>query len=408
MDALTIIIMLILFVFAMVFVFSTALLTPYMGKKNLLSVVGLGLVIGLVGGLFLLSPIVDDLPDFSRTIIEGTVDGTDTVEMSLSTNGNLTEIIANISSINGVHSVTYDGIMFKTDEFESTTLESTFLNKLNSSNSYISSVEDMGNNTYKAVLTDDADPQSVLNSIYSTFSTENYGVLRYTSMTATATVDANNVTNIMDTISNSGAIVTEVTGPTEDAVSFINTYVPDSNVVVLIGGAIGVIVALIGQFVDSIYSFSKRSHRRKKKESSRDRIMRKTIPDVNSNRNSNHNTRRRSFNKEVSRNDSIDIFNESFDESPKQNIGSNKNFKQLEEDDLKTSSTQEKSESRFSRLRNRRSNDDSTNKKVETDTTSNQEKTSSKPEENNNKPEKSSDVQPQKRSTVKVRPKKRD
>jgi hypothetical protein len=33
--------------------------------------------------------------------------------------------------------------------------------------------------------------------------------------------------------------------------------------------------------------------------------------------------------------DSIDIFDESFNESPKQTIGSNKRFKQLTEDDLK-------------------------------------------------------------------------
>ena len=77
MDVLTIIIMLILFILAMIFIFSTALLTPYIGKKNFISVLMLGLVVGLVGGAFLLSPIVDDIPDFNRPIVEESVEGTD-------------------------------------------------------------------------------------------------------------------------------------------------------------------------------------------------------------------------------------------------------------------------------------------------------------------------------------------
>ena len=116
MDALTIIIMLILFVIAMIFVFSTALLTPYLGKKNLISVILLGFIVGAVGGAFLLSPIVDDIPDFSRTIIEENVEGTDEISMGLSTNRNITQTIENISSISGVNNVAYTGIEIRMDE----------------------------------------------------------------------------------------------------------------------------------------------------------------------------------------------------------------------------------------------------------------------------------------------------
>ena len=97
MDVLTIIIMIVLFILAMLFVFSTALLTPYIGKKNLISVILLGLIVGLASGAFLLTPIVGDIPDFTRVIVEESVDGTDVIELDLSTNGNLTQIIQNIS-----------------------------------------------------------------------------------------------------------------------------------------------------------------------------------------------------------------------------------------------------------------------------------------------------------------------
>ena len=144
MDVLTIIIMIVLFILAMLFVFSTALLTPYIGKKNLISVILLGLIVGLASGAFLLTPIVGDIPDFTRVIVEESVDGTDVIELDLSTNGNLTQIIQNISSITGVESVDYDGITIKIDEdFDSDTEKRLIKQSINDSNKDISNVIDI-------------------------------------------------------------------------------------------------------------------------------------------------------------------------------------------------------------------------------------------------------------------------
>ena len=353
MDALTIVIMLILFVIAMIFVFSTALLTPYIGKKNLITVVLLGLIVGVVGGAFLLSPIMDDVPDFTRTLVEDSVTGSDVIEMDLSTNGNLTEIIQNISSIHGVQKVEYEGITIKVDgNFDSNNAQSNFETAINNSNDNIVSVEDTGNNTFFVRISEGGDPQAVLNSIYGVFSEGTYTNLRYTAMTANATVEANNVTNIMSAISQNNAMIVNVSGPTEDRTNAINQYMPDKTNVILISGIIGVIVALAGFFIDSIYTFrNNRKRRNSRRETSRDRIKRKTVPGTGQKNNSKN--RRRSKNDKVPRKDSIDIFDDSFDQSPKQNIGSNKNFKELSEDDLKTrEKTDENKGGRFSGLSN--------------------------------------------------------
>ena len=79
MDVIIVIIMLVLYLLAMIFVFSSALLTPYIGKKNLITVVVLGLVVGVVAGAFLAAPMVEDLPDVTRTIVDESVAGTDIV-----------------------------------------------------------------------------------------------------------------------------------------------------------------------------------------------------------------------------------------------------------------------------------------------------------------------------------------
>lgn len=342
MDALTIIIMLILFIIAMIFVFSTALLTPYIGKKNLVSILLLGLIVGGVGGAFLLSPIVGDIPDFSRTIIEENIEGTDEISMGLSTNRNVTQLIENISSISGVQKVTYQGIEIRTDEpFESPAMKETFFSRIRASSSSIEDVEDMGNNSYFIKIKENGDPQQVLSAIYDVFGAETYVHLRYTSMDANATVSANNVTKIMNAIADSGAIIHNVSGPTEDQVAIVNKYTPNSTDIVIISAIVGVIVALVGFFIDSIFSFRKR-RKKAKKESTRDQIKRKTVP-----KSQRTMPKSRKHKKNIPQSNSIDIFNdESFENSSKQTIGSNRDFKQLTKDDFKEESQKQEDNSK--------------------------------------------------------------
>jgi len=363
MDALTIIIMLILFVLAMLFVFSTALLTPYIGKKNLISVILLGLIVGLAAGAFLLSPIADDMPDFTRTLVEESVTGTDEIELDLSTNGNLTQIIQNVSSINGVEKVKYTGITIKIDEnFDSETEKSLIKQALNYSNEDITDVIDEGNNTFFVVISENGDPQGVLNSIYSTFSRETYTHLRYTSMQANATVQANQVTRIMNEMTQNDVVILNISGPTETQSAALNSIIPNQNNIILVSGIVGVIVAIAGFFVDSLITyFNNFRKKRKKKPSEREKIKRKVVPGTDTKGSPRRNRRKKKAN-------SIDIFDESFDESPKQNIGSNKRFKQLTVDDFQSDEkiaeeVKKEKSSRFSLRKSSKSDEKSEDKK---------------------------------------------
>ena len=330
MDVIIVIIMLVLYLLAMIFVFSSALLTPYIGKKNLITVVVLGLVVGVVAGAFLAAPMVEDLPDVTRTIVEESVAGTDIVELELSTNGNLTEIINNISAIEGVEKVEYTGITFKVDEqFANNDEKARFLSFLNGTNENITSVDEIANDTFYVNMNDQADPQGILDSIYYTFGQQTYTHLKYTSMQANATVKANNITKIISSIGENDAVVLNITGPTEDMINQINKYLPNQFNAVILSGVLGVLVALAGFFVDSIFTLINKFRKKRKTSSDRERIKRKVVPGTE-----NRKTRSRKANK-----DSIDIFDESFNESPKQTIGSNKRFKQLTADDLKQKKT---------------------------------------------------------------------
>ncbi|RAP53471.1 MAG: hypothetical protein BZ138_00855 [Methanosphaera sp. rholeuAM270] len=369
MDALTIIIMMVLFVLAMLFVFSTALLTPYIGKKNLISVILLGLVVGVAAGAFLLTPIANDMPDFTRKIVEESVNGEDVIELDLSTNGNLTQIINNISSINGVKKVDYDGITIKIDEeFDSDTEKRLITQAINNSNDQIINVIDEGNNTFFVEMSETSDPQGVLSSIYKTFTHETYTHLRYTAMQANVTVDANDVTRIMNQISENDVVILNVTGPTETQSAALNQIIPTGNNVLIFSGILGVVVAAAGFFVDSLITFiGGFRKKRKKKPSQRENIKRKVVPGTENRKGSPRRNRRK-------KQKSIDIFDDSFNESPKQNIGSNKRFKQLTVDDFKEEESvnegkKGKSGKRFS-VFNRSSDDEVVTKKSQKETKS--------------------------------------
>ena len=127
---------------------------------------------------------------------------------------------------------------------------------------------------------------------------------------------------------------------------------------VIMSGVLGVLVALAGFFVDSIYTFITNFRKKRNTSSDRERIKRKVVPGTE-----NRQTRSR----RAPSKDSIDIFDDSFDNSPKQTIGSNKRFKQLTADDLKErsintskdqSKSKEKSNKRFSRNPFKKSSED--------------------------------------------------
>ncbi|MGP8023720.1 MAG: hypothetical protein ACLPHE_06830, partial [Methanobacterium sp.] len=99
MDTVIVIVMLVLFIFLMVFVFSIALLTPIIGKKNLLFVLSIGFVVGLVGGGFLIAPLYNDVPDIARSIYTLNDGGTEIINVNISTQNNVDGFITDTEKL---------------------------------------------------------------------------------------------------------------------------------------------------------------------------------------------------------------------------------------------------------------------------------------------------------------------
>ena len=68
MDFIIAIIYIILFIIMMVFVFSIAMLKPFMSKKEMVLILGVGFFIGALGGAFFLSPIYSEVPEIATAV----------------------------------------------------------------------------------------------------------------------------------------------------------------------------------------------------------------------------------------------------------------------------------------------------------------------------------------------------
>jgi hypothetical protein len=130
----------------MAFIFSTALLTPLIGKKNFLFVVGLGFIVGLIGGAFFIAPVYDDLPDMVRGIYMSTSDEQEIITINISTDSDVNKAIEEVKQIPGVLSVKSGEITVKTTTI-SDDWKSSLESRMTTVNSNITSANIISNDT---------------------------------------------------------------------------------------------------------------------------------------------------------------------------------------------------------------------------------------------------------------------
>ena len=252
METLTVIVMLVLFLLALVFVFSIALLTPEIGKKNLLFVIFIGFVIGVIGGVFFVAPVLDDIPNIAKSAYQLTGNGQEVVELNISTKTNITNFIQNTKQIQGVKDVQNGAITIKTAEM-SPTWQQTFQSRIPALNSNITSLQIPSNTTMILQVKNGTDPEYVINQIDSWMMLVSGLDLGYSSVHVSVTTDISNVDSVVGNLSQQdGVVITNVSGPVEEHVNSLKSALPNKSNVVLVCGILGVLTGLVGIFIDSI------------------------------------------------------------------------------------------------------------------------------------------------------------
>lgn len=252
METVAVILMIILFLVLMVFVFSTALLTPIIGKKNLIFVLLMGFIVGIIGGAFFISPIIDDVPNIATSFYQGTSSDLETINLNVSTNVNINQFINDAKNMNGVKNVEVTGITVKTTPFTEG-WKNSLQNRITGSNEGIASAQIPTNDTIEIQIQNGTDPQDAINKLKDWLMLIAAISVKYSTVHVSVQTEAVKTSEITDDLTRN-AVVTEIEGPTQDRINSLKAVIPDKSNVVILCGFIGVLVGLAGVFIDTLIS----------------------------------------------------------------------------------------------------------------------------------------------------------
>ncbi len=252
METIAVILMVILFLVLMVFIFSTALLTPIIGKKNLIFVILMGFIVGVIGGAFFISPIMDDIPDIATSFYQGTSSDLETINLNISTNVDINQFISDAKNIEGVKSIEVSGITVKTSQF-SDGWKNSLQKRITASNKDIVSTHIPTNDTIEIQIQNGTNPQDEINKLKDWLMLIAAINVKYSIVHVTVQADSSKTAQITGQLSQN-AVVTSVEGPTQDRINSFKAMIPDKSNIVVLCGFIGVLVGLAGVFIDTLLS----------------------------------------------------------------------------------------------------------------------------------------------------------
>ena len=251
----------------MAFVFSTALLTPLIGKKNFLFVIGLGFVVGLIGGAFFIAPVYDDLPDMARALYMSTTDQQEIITINVSTDSNVNQVIGTVRNIPGVQSVESGEITVKTTSISSA-WKNSLESRITSVNTNITSAKVVAADTILVQTKPGSDPTEVIKKLKSWMVLVSGIDIKFSIVQVKLVVDASQVDEVVKQLPQGEVVITEINGPVEKEIQTLKNTLPVKNNVILFCGFLGVIVGLAGMFIDTITTGLKglKDRLRKKKD----------------------------------------------------------------------------------------------------------------------------------------------
>ncbi len=264
METIVVILMVALFVILMAFVFSTALLTPIIGKKNLLFVLAIGFVVGIIGGLFFIAPVVEDIPGLATSFYLSTSNSVETLNVDVSSNLDTNQFIEKTRSLDGVKSVTVYGVTIKTAAF-SDSWKTTYQNRIPVAVKGIKSVQIPSNDILEVQIQDGYNTPDTIKKLEDWMMLVSGIAVRYSLAHAAVEVESSKVYSVSKELSKD-AVVKDIKGPTQDKINFINSILPNKFNVVLLCGFIGLLTGLAGVFVDTLIGFINNLRDRLKKK----------------------------------------------------------------------------------------------------------------------------------------------
>lgn len=255
MDLITGIIFLILFLIIMVFAFSMGLLSPLVGRKEIVSIVIIGFVLGAIGGYFFIYPIYEESP-----YVVGNVQGffsmdNEVINLNIPSTSNITDVTNKIKNVKGVNSVTTNGFELKTGFIKNDTKE--IVKNHLKQDSEIESFK-VTNNSISVDLKNDASSTSTLGSLVDWLSNQAGIGSEFAFVHIKVSVSANDLVDVRDYLKDNDYTIISIEGPVQDTIHYLNYHLLPDYVIMFFTGLVGVAVAIAGVFVEPLTKFTRR------------------------------------------------------------------------------------------------------------------------------------------------------
>jgi hypothetical protein len=244
------IVMILLFFLLLAFVFSTALLTPLIGKKNFLFVISMGFVVGLIGGAFFIVPVYNDVPDMARALYQATSSQPEIIKINISTDSDVNQAISDIKKIEGVKRVESRFVTIKTSPM-SGVVQKSLESRMPIANYNITSAKAKSSNTIVIQIKPGSNPTEVINMLRDWMMLVSGVNVNYSIVQVSAIVDASQVDEVLQKLPQA-AVVDSVNGPIENELGSLKESMPSESNIVLFCGFLGIITGLVGMFIDTI------------------------------------------------------------------------------------------------------------------------------------------------------------
>ena len=266
MDIIVTIVYLVLFIIMMVFVFSIAMLKPFMSKKEMLLILGVGFFIGALGGAFFLTPIYSDIPEVATAIEKVTPGNQEILYLDLSSSTDINKLRNDLSKIEGFKSLEETGVTIPLWSFNDQ--EYAFINSSvpNMDSHFKNYTVNQTEGTVNIALNNYSSSDAL--KVFSAWYKDNYdGPINYAQVHAKIVISSSAYDQVKSVLLTKGIVPSSMEGSIQDSVDHSNTTMVSNTQFVIVCGGVGVLVAVLGLFYESVVVGKRRFNRfiRKKK-----------------------------------------------------------------------------------------------------------------------------------------------
>ncbi len=250
MDVITAIIYLVLFIIMMVFVFSIGMLKQYMPKREILLVLAVAFLIGSIGGAFFLQPIYQELPAMASVVEQSMPNNEETLYLDLSSSVDTNALRSELSGMEG----------FKSFDETSITIPMWHFNEME--RDYFESIVGNINTNYKDYnITEDKIVIELEKNFTSSDALKSFSdwyklvygeTISYAQIHAVLVIDSTQLDKFEHALLQKGIVASDIEGPVHDSMNKTNSTMLGNIEFTLVCGVVGVIVAVIGIYMDSV------------------------------------------------------------------------------------------------------------------------------------------------------------